>query len=158
MKKTNFTIHSFTRLAYCCLPVLLLVLSFTASAQTPCNLVCNDHVNASMPADPGCYRTFQAEDFLQNPDGQCTYTVALSYPYGTVAGNGTDVNRSQIGYSFIYSVRTADGNSCWGYVTIEDKAPPQAFCKDRTLTCFQVAKINAESWNHCGQLLSGRSY
>nr|MBP7923069.1 hypothetical protein [Saprospiraceae bacterium] len=76
MKKTNFTIHSFTRLAYCCLPVLLLVLSFTASAQTPCNLVCNDHVNASMPADPGCYRTFQAEDFLQNPDANCTsYTV-----------------------------------------------------------------------------------
>lgn len=147
MKKTNFTIHSFTRLAYCCLPVLLLVLSFTASAQTPCNLVCNDHVNASMPADPGCYRTFQAEDFLQNPDANCTsYTVALSYPYGTVPGNGTDVNRSQIGYTFVYSVRLTDGsnNSCWGYVTVEDKAPPQAFCKDRTLTCFQVAKINAD--------------
>ena len=156
MKKTNFTIHSFTRLAYCCLPVLLLVLSFTAPVQAQCNLVCNDHVNASMPADQ-CYRKFEPADFLQNLDcSSASYKVVLSYPYGTQSGDGTDVNRSQLGYTFVYSVKTADGNSCWGYVTVEDKAPPQALCKNRSITCYQVGQINDESTlnaviDNCGE-------
>ncbi|MGB2733716.1 MAG: hypothetical protein WBC35_07600, partial [Saprospiraceae bacterium] len=134
----------------------------------PCNLVCNDHVNASMPASPGinqggCMKTFYAEDFLQNPSN-CTYTVELSYPYGTnnpsqTVGNVKQknaVDRSQLGYTFVYSVKAPDGNSCWGYVTVEDKAPPQAFCWNRDITCYQVGIINDERFlnqivDNCGE-------
>ncbi|MEP7269842.1 MAG: hypothetical protein ABI844_19655, partial [Saprospiraceae bacterium] len=111
-----------------------------------CNLVCNDHVNASMPSDPGCMRTFVAADFLQNPTGDCQYQVRLSYPFGTVSYNpAIKVDRSHLGYTFVYSVYTLDGsNSCWGYVTIEDKAAPQPACKSRKLSCFQVGELNSQ--------------
>ena len=77
-------------------------------------------------------KTFYAEDFLQNPSN-CTYTVELSYPYGTnnpsqTVGNVKQknaVDRSQLGYTFVYSVKAPDGNSCWGYVTVETKHHPK---------------------------------
>jgi len=114
-----------------------------------CNLVCNDHLNVSMPADT-CYKVIEPDDLLENPLEGCIYQVALAHPFGTarppfIAPDA--VNRSHIGYTFIYSVYVLDENSnrvnsCWGYVTIEDKAPPQPMCKDATISCFQVEYLN----------------
>ncbi|HNR07445.1 MAG TPA: T9SS type A sorting domain-containing protein [Saprospiraceae bacterium] len=154
MKKTI----TFLCLKRCWLPVVLALfysLSMSAQADT-CNLVCNDHVNASMPAD-GCLKTFVPDDFLENPGLTCTtYDVELSYPYGTAKLPGGDqVNRSHIGYTFIYRViETVSRNSCWGYVTIEDKAAPQPVCKNVRVSCFQVARLSeivGEIIDNCGQ-------
>lgn len=142
----------------CWLPVMLaLFYSLTVSAQaTTCNLVCNDHVNASMPADK-CTRTFIYQDFLQNPDNSCVYKVSLVYPYGTNANpDGISVDRSHIGYTFIYRVTdSVTRNSCWGYVTVEDKAGPQPLCKNAKVSCFQVARLTeivGQVQDNCGQL------
>ena len=155
MKKTI----TFPSLNRCWLPVLLAFFySLTMNAQD-CNLVCNDHVNASIPADT-CYREFVYQDFLQNPTPACTsYQVQLSYPYGTDVLAGYDVNRSHIGYTFIYSILEIGTNgqvrnSCWGYVTIEDKAAPQPLCKNTKVSCFQVARLTeivGEVIDNCGQ-------
>ncbi|HNT20236.1 MAG TPA: T9SS type A sorting domain-containing protein [Saprospiraceae bacterium] len=151
MKKTNFTIHSLARVAYWCLPLLLLVLNPSrVFAQPECNLVCNDHVNVSMPAN-ACEREITYDDLLENPDEGCTYEVALAHPFGTARPPlipAYYVNRSHIGYTFVASVYALDDNgnrvnSCWGYVTIEDKAPPQPGCFNRNVSCFQVSAINA---------------
>ena len=93
----------------------MFALSSQASAQT-CNLVCNDHVNASMPAD-NCFRAFVPADFVNNLDCQ-TLEVELSYPFGTEAIQpANSVNRTHLGYTFVYSVKDpATGNSCWGDV------------------------------------------
>ena len=154
MKKTI----TFPSLKRCWLPALLaLFYSLNLSALEPCNLVCNDHVNASMPADK-CVRDFFPEDFLENPDPACTsYAVKLNYPYGTDKVSGdTSVNRSHIGYTFIYSVfDKSTKNSCWGYVTIEDKAAPQPLCKNAKVSCFQVARLTeivGDVIDNCGQL------
>ncbi|MEP7269165.1 MAG: hypothetical protein ABI844_16210, partial [Saprospiraceae bacterium] len=159
MKKTI----TFPNLIRCWLPVLLaLFYSLNVSAQaqvTPCNLVCNDHVNASMPAD-ACYRMFVPQDFLENPDPGCTgYTVNLNYPYGTNQLTGKDVDRSHIGYTFVYSIVIYGPsgeaiNSCWGYVTVEDKAAPQPLCKNAKVSCFQVARLTeivGDVIDNCGQ-------
>ncbi len=80
-------------------------------------------------------------DFLENPDQSCAYSLRLSYPFGTSKLKGNDVDRSHLGYTFIYHVY-AGFNSCWGYVTIEDKAPAQPFCRNDTISCFQLARLN----------------
>ena len=33
------------------------------------------------------------------------------------------------------------GNSCWGYLTVEDKSGP-APCKSAVISCFQLEQIN----------------
>jgi hypothetical protein len=86
---------------------------------------------------------------LENPD-ECNYEVVLAHPFGTARYPQIPrnfVNRSHIGYTFVASVYSLDDNgnrlnSCWGYVTIEDKAPPQPMCKDATISCFQVEYLN----------------
>ncbi len=123
-----------------CLIVSVCAGFFTPPAHAQCNLICNDHIHASLPGT-GCNRTFDADDFLENPDPSCAYTVKLTYPFGTAKLNGTEVNRSHIGYTMIYSV-SAPGNSCWGFLTVEDKAPPQPFCQDAVISCFQLARYN----------------
>ena len=43
----------------------------------------------------------------------------------------------------VYSIKDSKTNSsCWGYVTIEDKAAPDAHCLDRTISCFEVNQLN----------------
>ncbi|MEP7320565.1 MAG: hypothetical protein ABI761_01555, partial [Saprospiraceae bacterium] len=103
-----------------------------------CNLVCIGSVNASMPAG-SCTRILTYQDFLSNPD--CVdYGVTLSYPFGTNANQlPGQVDITQIGYTFIYHVyELVSGNSCWGYVTVEDKAGPQLLCKSRKASCAQL--------------------
>ena len=118
--------------------------------------MCNDHVNASMPAD-ACERSFVPDDFLENPDPLCgTYAVQLVYPFGTNRLSGdTMVDRSHLGYTFIYRViETSTQNSCWGYITVEDKAAPQPLCKSVKVSCFQVARLTeivGDVIDNCGQ-------
>lgn len=131
MKKT---IHYFL--------VIIAFLFFPSSINAQvCNLVCSDLVNASLRAD-SCKRTFDPIDFLKNPDLTCSsYTIQLTYPFGTNSLDGRSVDASHIGYTFIYKVQNG-ANSCWGYVTIEDKATPLPRCKSATISCFQYSKIN----------------
>ncbi|MEO5583042.1 MAG: hypothetical protein ABIR66_10130, partial [Saprospiraceae bacterium] len=142
MKKTNFTIHSLARAtATCCLSLLLTVLSFTAFAQAP---VCIGKVNVSMPATPGvCTRFIAPCDVSPTPNcQQAGAYVQLQYPFGTNANQQPGyVDKTQIGYTFVYSVIWPDGNSCWGYITVEDKAGPQLTCANRRASCAQVESL-----------------
>lgn len=106
-----------------------------------CNLNCSDLVHAALPSNI-CNKTFTPQDFLENPDPGClSYSLKLDYPFATNKLNGTNVDRSHIGYTFIYHVSTGN-NSCWGYVLVEDKAPAQPFCRNATISCFQLARVN----------------
>lgn len=42
-----------------------------------------------------------------------------------------------IGSSFKYEV-SCGGNTCWGYVHVEDKTPPQIMCSNDTITCGEL--------------------
>ncbi|MEP7266712.1 MAG: T9SS type A sorting domain-containing protein [Saprospiraceae bacterium] len=110
-------------------------------------------MNASVPANT-CVREFSPLDFLSSPDLTCNnYSLDLAYPFGTNNLGGKKVDRSHIGYTFIFRV-TSGNNSCWGYLTVEDKAPPQPICKSGTISCFQFNKINEltkEVIDNCSQ-------
>ncbi|MGB4900373.1 MAG: hypothetical protein WBP00_06320, partial [Saprospiraceae bacterium] len=103
-----------------------------------------------------CYRDFIADDFLENP-GDCGYEVVLSYPFQVAPCiPPTRANRDLLGYTVVYQVKDpATNNSCWGYVTIEDKTGPLVPCKSTTISCFQLAAINqvtAEAKDNCSDV------
>lgn len=126
---------------FCAVVSVLACLFPLVAHSQPCNLVCNDLVHASLPSNT-CTKTLSPLDFLENPDPICnTYDLQLNYPFGTSKLNGNNVDKSHLGYTFIYHVYSGF-NSCWGYVTVEDKAPAQPFCRNDTLSCFQLARLN----------------
>jgi hypothetical protein len=115
-----------------------------STCEAQCPLSCISKVNASMPSTI-CARTFTAEDFLLHTAGCSSsgFQVNISYPFGTNKLEGNNVDRSHLGYLMIYSVKdNASGNSCWGYLTVEDKSGPAAPCKSAVISCFQLEQIN----------------
>ncbi|MEP7267357.1 MAG: hypothetical protein ABI844_06980, partial [Saprospiraceae bacterium] len=121
--------------------VLFSVIALFSKAQV-CTLICKPKVNAAMPADL-CELSFSYYDFIQNPESPCKFEVSISYPFGTATLSGYNVNKSHLGYNMVYKViDLATGNSCWGYLTIEDKSGPPVPCKSATISCFQVGQIN----------------
>lgn len=160
-----------------CIPIILLFLNMRSLAM-PCNLNCSGHLNISL--DENCQRIIVPDDVLENP-GACTYSIILSYPFGTNQLSNGAVDRSHLGYTFIYKATDQTSrNSCWGYVTIEDKLPPLPLCKNNLrISCFQLveyseivnqpqdncaqegtAVISALSWKdyNCDSAIIGRVY
>lgn len=110
-------------------------------SQSTCQLTCNSLVNVSYPSN-SCIKKLSPLDFLRNPDPNCTsYSLSLDYPFTTEVLDGQTINRSHLGHTFVYRVNNGN-NNCWGYVKVEDKAPPLPFCKNRSISCFQFAQIN----------------
>jgi len=123
------------------LALLLGLICLSGRAQPVCPLTCNDQVNVSL--DENCERVIRFEDVLENPDSCLSYQVVLSYPYGTHAFDFPKVDRSHLGYTFVYRVLdTLTGNSCWGYILVEDKFPPHPACKNIEISCFQLAQFS----------------
>lgn len=125
------------------LPLLILLglLCGPLQAQTACPLTCNDQINISL--DENCERLLVPDDVLENPDSCQNAVVSLSYPYGTHTFSYPMVDRTHLGYTFIYRVTdTVNRNTCWGYILVEDKFPPQPVCKSIEISCFQVARFN----------------
>ncbi len=126
---------------------ILLALAFLDSpsltAQVGCPLTCNDKLN--IPLDEACERLLTPQDVLENPGLMCgTYVLTLTYPFGTNTFNVPLVDRTHLGYTFIYKVtESTTRNSCWGYLFIEDKFPPQPTCKSIDISCFQMAQYSA---------------
>lgn len=108
-----------------------------------CQLQCKSKVNISMPAND-CYLVISPDQVLSGINSGCTtfgYGLEITYPFGTSRLYGNDVDRSHLGQTLIYTVK--DGvNSCWGYITLEDKAPPVAGCNGtQYVSCYQLAKL-----------------
>ncbi|HNR08809.1 MAG TPA: hypothetical protein PKM27_15930, partial [Saprospiraceae bacterium] len=107
-------------------------------------LVCNNHVNVSLEED--CELCFTADDFLEGgalPEE--FYTIELFAGGKKLPGNCVD--RAYLGYTLTYSVlinSPCGNNSCWGTVTIEDKAPPMIDCRADTVLCFELSNLPSE--------------
>ena len=139
MRKTNFTILS----------VVLLLMSALGLQGQECPLSCNDLVNISL--DDMCERDVVAADVLNISaadlaacSGQLEVEIAYPYPafYQYLSPNMLD--GSLIGYKLVYKViDTANQNSCWGYIQVEDKFPPQIDCEDDTIHCWQAEVFGA---------------
>ncbi len=122
----------------------LVVITLLESAEcVACELVCKSRLNFSMPYND-CYMVINPDQVLGNINPDCTtfgYGLTITYPFGTSRLYGNDVDRSHLGHTLLYTVN--DGlNSCWGYLTIEDKAPPVAGCNGtQFVSCYQLSKL-----------------
>ena len=121
--------------------LLIWLVSHNLHAQdTLCELSCNDLIYVSL--DSACERTIEVLDVLVQQDtaADCGgYRVEIEYPYGKypdLAPNRLDGRLR--GERVVYKViDTLYGNSCWGYLQVEDKNAPDLDCTADTIFCYQ---------------------
>ncbi len=93
------------------------------NVQSTPTLVCNDNLNISVNSD--CEVTLNADMLIEDPiEPEDFYIISLKDQFGNVIPTMT-LNSAYIGQTIEYSVEyECGGNSCWGYITIEDKQIP----------------------------------
>ncbi|MEL6986980.1 MAG: HYR domain-containing protein, partial [Bacteroidota bacterium] len=113
--------------------------------------ICNDLVNVSL--DRECCAVITADMLLEGDDYACydDYCIEITDLDGNVVGT-TDslgeyvpkVTEENVGDSLIVSIANCiTGNSCWGYIFIEDKLQPVIECPaDTVVACNQLTDIS----------------
>lgn len=128
MRKTNFT---FLTQQLRNLLVLLMLVGFNASLDAQCALVCNGAINVSLDG-AGCDATLAAVDLLNGEETTCVggqYTVHILDHHGNFINDTGVIGFEHVGQTLQYKVVEASGNSCWGYVKVEDKYDPVIVCE-----------------------------
>lgn len=98
-------------------------------------LVCNDNLNISLAGQ--CEVTITADVILEAPQfPEESYAITVTDQYGNVLPNTLDATylNQQLSVSIQH---ICSGNSCWGYIVLEDKLAPVIACTDEVLTCAQ---------------------
>jgi len=102
------------------------------------SLSCNDGLNISV--DDACEIEFGADMFLEGGPYACydDYEVTI-IPFGNpnlaFVPNGPVDFSTALG-THEFSIANADGNSCWGEFTVEDKLGPAIECIDIAVSCI----------------------
>lgn len=118
---------------------LLLVCSF-GQANAQCPLGCNNNVQISLDGDCSVEVT---PDMVLEGQGTvgCDYTVVILGSNGQPIPNSPIVSGDYIGQTLTAEVQLG-ANSCWGYITIEDKLPPVIDCPDDvTVSCYESSNF-----------------
>ncbi|MEP7195682.1 MAG: T9SS type A sorting domain-containing protein [Saprospiraceae bacterium] len=103
---------------------------------TNCQMACNNSVNISV--NSMCEADVLADMVLEGDFAECAalgfYSVSITYNGQAVA---MPLNKSYVGKKLVVSVKNiVCGNSCWGYLFVEDKTPPALNCRARdTFRC-----------------------
>ncbi|MBK8829716.1 MAG: T9SS type A sorting domain-containing protein [Saprospiraceae bacterium] len=113
-------------------------------------IACYDHLNVSI--DNACGTVILSGTILTGEmEGNNTYEVFIIDIHGDTVPNAT-LTYEHVGQTFKVSVVSqCTGQSCWGYVTVEDKLGPIINCicaPDETslrctITCFEIEEILA---------------
>ena len=140
MRKTEKTKRYGRQLAWLGALLWASMLAWT-DAGAQCAMACNDEVNISLPGpDQNCTTPITPEMVLEDSlscPGDYIVTV-MDLNNNPIPGS-PNVGPDYIGQQLIYSVLHPDsGNSCWGYLNIEDKLPPAVNnCVDVTVFCVE---------------------
>lgn len=128
------------RALHCLLLYVFTVHSIDNYAQTGCTMACNNLVNVSLPAvcEAEIYYDMVLEGTYStcNPSGPEAFSVEVSYQ-GIPIPTSPVVTAANIGQTLTAKVtHIASGNSCWGFIVVEDKLAPQLTCPaDLTVAC-----------------------
>jgi len=110
----------------------------TQSLSGQCTFNCNDTINVSV--DFNCMADITFDLILEGADSVigCEYAVLLTNEAGETI-SGAVVGKPEVGMVLkakVFENGMPDGNSCWGYIKIEDKLPPPVACAGNdTLMC-----------------------
>ena len=120
--------------------VPLEVVTTSDATAADCKLACNDNVNISL--NSGGKRGLTYHDVINGGHTGCYYVVEIAYPYASMEDmypNKDTVDCWMIGGEFVYRViDTMTQNSCWGYIKVEDKFPPNLICRDTAIHCWEA--------------------
>ena len=104
-------------------------------------LVCVASANATTAADLNCSSCITAKDVLKGillPDE--FYSVKLFDSFGRELQDSC-IPRQYLNQVLTYKVSiplVEKDNSCWGYIIMEDKTPPQIDCSNDTIFCVDL--------------------
>ncbi len=132
-KTTTFQAISL-RVALC----VLAVSAWAIDVSAQCNFSCSDHVY--IPLDTICQAELSITDVIKNPTGCDNAVVMVFDDYGNNLGNVLEHRHR--GTKLVYKViDTVSSNSCWGYVTVEDKMAPLIECRNDTVNCWEAVGL-----------------
>lgn len=105
-------------------------------SASPDNMVCKGKANVSL--DQGsCSKTLFSDDLVENP-GYCKFSIRLSYPFGTNRWpEGNIVDQTHVGVRLVYQAIRHDGNSCWGYLQVDNPVFIHGYCMKDTMNCYE---------------------
>jgi hypothetical protein len=134
MRKINST--SFFKAGVAWLATLAIVLTFSAGTSAQCVLVCNNLVQVSLDED--CEEEVLPDMILEGngcPNGNLQVQAKINNVWVPASGNFIATN-AHINQTIQVRVRDLNsGNSCSGYIHVEDKLAPVLTCQDITLSC-----------------------
>ncbi len=118
--------------------MLTFMLSNVSFAQ--CELACNNNVQVSLDGD--CEAEITFDMVLEDPDPQCSYDVEVLNLNDVMIPTSPVVTGTYIGQTLKVRVLNDVGNSCWGYIHIEDKLAPILECPDDiTISCNAADQV-----------------
>ena len=124
MKYLNSTVLSWSR-SIVILTTLLLVITTSNFSYAQCSLACNGSTQVSL--DVECEAEITPEMILNDQNTSCPageFIVEVYTQYNDIPTSPV-VTGYYMGQTIIAEViDTISGNSCWGYITIEDKLGP----------------------------------
>ena len=129
MTQKNFTLIA---KAWGFMLAMLILLSADSPLSAQCTLVCNNLLQVSLDED--CDVVITPNMVLEGggcPNGNLVVEMKINGAWVPAEVNSNHINQT-------IQVRVRDlntGNTCWGYILVEDKLPPQLICTDVTLSC-----------------------
>ena len=117
--------------------LLTLMWQNQAFGQADCSLSCHG-AQVSLGADCTAEVTVaMIGETTQCPNGE--FTVYVYTLGGDTVPTSPVVTQAEIGMTLIASVRdNISGNSCWTYITVQDKMRPTLVCEDMTISCLDL--------------------
>ena len=107
------------------------VMRLTLISDPP--MICNNNLNVSLGAN--CEQEINASMVISNPQGNLAdYRVELYYNGVKLPSN--IITRAYLNKLLEFKVFYVCGsNSCWGYITAQDKEAPRLACRDTIIPC-----------------------
>ena len=106
---------------------------FLTNPVNGCTIVCNDNVNLSIDASGQIEIT---PDMVHEGDILCPNPLFVSLTDESGLSIGNIIDCQHVGQTITAMLTDpASGNSCWGYITVEDKLSPEVSCTDVTINC-----------------------
>ena len=110
-------------------------------AQNGCALVCEDEINVSLDTVMDGTVQITVSMLAINEDSTCTNGDLYVELYDKQGNMVTDaiVTCSNVGWQLTGKVKDrVTGNSCWGYINVEDKVGPNLNCTIDTIYCSEL--------------------
>ena len=151
MRKANFTI---AQNVWGWLLAIILTAFAGANLSAQCALACNNLVQISLDED--CSVELNEDMILEGnfsltcPNGNFQVQAKINNVWTPAAGNFV-ANSAHIGQTIQVRVRDLNsGQSCWGYIKVEDKLSPEVLCEDIVVPCASTVYTPAYLANVLG--------